>query len=340
MQRLKQVEKNPSRSCRWIAGLLGKITAVIPAVAEALLHIRHIQRDLARSLQINHHQWDKSCTLSQRSLAEIQWWKTHLHLKNGLPIHPVQLSKNALTVLVDASDSGWGVHSTKINQAGFWNEVEREESINGRELKAIYYALRLHAKEGDIKEISLHTDNITALKYVTKAGGTASESLQNLAVQIQDLCNEFSIKVQYQHIAGIRNTQADQLSRLHRPLYEATIPKQFFKMVKNQWGSRWKIDAFAAVHNHQLPQYWSLTKDPLSLEINAFHQSWRRNDLYMFPQWKLIPRVLRKIEADKTRDVTLITPFWTSQFWFPMLLRMNQLATPIIWETSQWNLIG
>ncbi|CEP10306.1 hypothetical protein, partial, partial [Parasitella parasitica] len=273
MQRLKQVEKDPERSCRWIAGLLGKITAVIPAVQEALLHIRHIQRDLARSLQTNHHQWDRVCKLTKKSMLEISWWKSHLNVKNGLPIHPQPLSKDALTVHVDALDSGWGVHSTRVSQAGFWDDKAKEDSINVRELKAIYYALILHAREGDIKELRLHTDNITALKYVTKAGGTASSVLQDLAVKIQDLCNQYSMKVHYQHIAGVKNTVADHLSRIHKPLHESSIPPRFFSQLRQSWGRRWKIDAFAASHNHKLPQYWSMTKDPFSSRMDAFQQS-------------------------------------------------------------------
>ena len=41
-QRIKQVQKKNPRSCRWIASLLGKITAMISAIGEALLRIRFI----------------------------------------------------------------------------------------------------------------------------------------------------------------------------------------------------------------------------------------------------------------------------------------------------------
>ncbi|CEI97502.1 hypothetical protein RMCBS344292_11634 [Rhizopus microsporus] len=47
--RIKQVLKT-TKTCRWIAALLGKMTALLPAVGEALIHMRFIQRDLARNL--------------------------------------------------------------------------------------------------------------------------------------------------------------------------------------------------------------------------------------------------------------------------------------------------
>lgn len=69
MVRLKQVLNNPlqSRSCRWIASLLGKMTAMIPAIGKALLHLRYLQRDLARSLHKNHQNWEALCPLSKES---------------------------------------------------------------------------------------------------------------------------------------------------------------------------------------------------------------------------------------------------------------------------------
>lgn len=344
LQRIKQVEKTPRRSCRWIASLLGKITAVIPAVSEALLHIRHIQRDLAKSLQVNRHRWDYDCVLSAKAKLEIQWWKDNLLQKNDLPIHHLPpLSLSALTIHVDASDTGWGVHSKVISKAGYWTGRERQESINVRELTAVYYyALRLHVKDSNfLTEINLHTDNMTALKYVTKSGGTASTALQDLAVKIQDLCNLLhQLKIRYHHVAGVRNTEADRLSRSGQPMYESSIPRTFFNLLKKRWGRYWRIDAFAASHNHQLRQYWSLHHDPFAQQSDAFQQDWTSNDMYMFPPWKLIPQVLRKLQLDRTREVTLITPMWPTQFWFPMLLRMKQLSPPIVWQTNRWSLIG
>ncbi|CEP11552.1 hypothetical protein [Parasitella parasitica] len=53
---------------------------------------------------------------------------------------------------------------------------------NPPELTVIYYALLLHTRDGEAKELKVYTDNITNLKYVTKAGGTASAARQDLRV--------------------------------------------------------------------------------------------------------------------------------------------------------------
>lgn len=50
IKRIRQLVKQPKKSCHWIAELLGKTTSMIPAIGEALLHIRYLQRDLFRTL--------------------------------------------------------------------------------------------------------------------------------------------------------------------------------------------------------------------------------------------------------------------------------------------------
>jgi predicted RNA binding protein YcfA (HicA-like mRNA interferase family) len=69
MSRIKQLFKNPEMtySCRWMASLLGKITAMIPAIGEALLRIRFLQRDLAMNLRRQQYNWEQPCPLSAQS---------------------------------------------------------------------------------------------------------------------------------------------------------------------------------------------------------------------------------------------------------------------------------
>jgi hypothetical protein len=132
--------------------------------------------------------------------------------------------------------------------------------------------------------IHIYSDNKTALKYVTKAGGTASFDLQDLAVKIQGLCNQHQLQVHYQHIPGVENIKADQLSRVRKPIYEMTVPPKMFQRLYQTWGRTMKVDAFAAYHNYQLPRYWSYQMDPFAEKIDVFQQNWKRKDLYMFPR--------------------------------------------------------
>ena len=62
-------------------------------------------------------------------------------------------------------------------------------------MTAIQYALQLHLPRYTNSHILVRSDNVTAIKYAFKSGGTASVELQLLAIQIQDLCRKFGVMV-------------------------------------------------------------------------------------------------------------------------------------------------
>lgn len=243
IQRMKQASSPQTRSCRWVASLLGKITAMLPAVGEALLHIRHLQRCLAKNLYVQMNNWEAPCKLSTQATEELQWWKLFMTKKNGLPIRRIQLKKPQVTITTDSSDTGWGINSTVIQTYGFWTEEEKLLSINVRELMAIYFALKLHGPKFKNGTIKILTDNKTSIKYTTKEGGTASVHLQDYAAKVQDLCNLYHLDVIYQHIKGIDNVEAGKLSRTKKPIYESAIPRSFFQQIQEKWDTL-KIDIF------------------------------------------------------------------------------------------------
>lgn len=293
LSRIKQaITATIPYSCRWYAALLGKMTSMIPAIGEALLHIRHMQRDLSSTLRHRQQNWDTPMTLSQNSIKELEWWKQWITTKNGLPIQKIATwSTPQLIIHVDASDLGWGVSSMELNATGPWTSKEKDLSINARELTAIYFALKLHAKKYQNSRIKIFTDNMTALKYSTKSGGTASRILQDLAVSIQEISNQFNLEVEFQHVPGKDNIHADWLSRQQHdqsPLYKAQLPRQIFQQLNKNWGPL-KLDVFADRVNTQLPRFWSLQPDPEAEAMDAFQQQWPKKGIYLFPPWKLIP---------------------------------------------------
>jgi hypothetical protein len=127
LQRIRHVLRDPSRlTCRNLAGLLRKITAMIPAIGEALLRIRYLQVSLARSLHSQNYQWDKPCSLCPMAKTELNWWIFNAMMKNGLPITQTQdsLKDPKVTIHVDASDTGWRITSSMMELSGFWDEEQ------------------------------------------------------------------------------------------------------------------------------------------------------------------------------------------------------------------------
>ncbi|KAG1037169.1 hypothetical protein G6F43_012917 [Rhizopus delemar] len=117
------------------------------------------------------------------------------------------------------------------------------------------------------------SERTRSLKYAKKSGGTASLFLQGLALEIQEVTATYNLQVRYQHIQGIKNVQADALSRKKKPLYEWKLPRRFFKKIQEQWRPL-KINAFATRANTRLRRFWSLNPDPQAEAINAWRQRW------------------------------------------------------------------
>lgn len=337
--KLRQLQTSTSpKSCRWIASLIGKMTAMIPAIGDALLHTRYLQRDLAKSLETNHHQWERPCTLTARSQEDVSWWLKYAQEKNGLAIRKHTTRRPSVTIYVDASDTGWGVSSTMVNTHGFWTKTEKEVSINVRELKTILFALQLHKEKFRNCAIKILSDSMTALKYVKKSGGTASIKLQELAIEIQDLCNNYQLELDYHHIPGIQNTLAGKLSRKNPiPPYEKVLPFKWFNKIQKQWGPL-KIDAFAGRHNRRLKHFWSLFPDPEAKAVDAFRQTWPKKGIYLNPPWKFIPKVLHKLRTDKVKEAVLVTPLWPTQCWWPLIITLTKEPPILMKLTNRWTL--
>ena len=60
---------------------------------------------------------------------------------------------------------------------------------------------------------------------------------------------------------------------------------------------------------------------------------WTQGHCYAFPPFCLIPRVLNKIQQDQVHTVTLITPCWQTQLWYPQVLKML-IRRPILIPSS------
>ena len=56
--------------------------------------------------------------------------------------------------------------------------------------------------------------------------------------------------------------------------------------------------------------------------MDAFLQDWSVEKGYAFPPFAIIMRVAAHIHR-QSAELTLITPFWRSQVWFPVLLELS-----------------
>ena len=93
------------------------------------------------------------------------------------------------------------------------------------------------------------------------------------------------------------------------------------------------VDLFASRVSHQVAYYVVWKADPYSIATDAMSIPWTQGHCYAFPPFCLIPRVLSKIQQDQVHTVTLITPCWQTQLWYPQVLGML-IRRPILIPSS------
>ena len=119
---------------------------------------------------------------------------------------------------------------------------------------------------------------------------------------------------------GKDNCEADEESRAVNDDTEWSLGQDIFNAIHEIFPEL-SVDLFASRLNHKLRKYLSRRPDPNAIAIDAFALTWINGTFYIFPPFSLIPRILQKVEEDKTTAV-LIAPLWPTQSWWPSLLNL------------------
>ena len=161
-------------SVRKAMRILGMMTSSLEAVPWARAHFRMQQNCILT-------QWDKSRDSLERNInislpvkKDLLWW---LHPQRFLQGR--SLKTQIQTVLTsDASGSAWGAHVEDHWVQEAWSQKELQMSSNLKELMAIRKAL-IHFKSKVLhKAVQVQSDNLAAVFYLNKQGGTQSPSMQ------------------------------------------------------------------------------------------------------------------------------------------------------------------
>ena len=143
----------------------------------------------------------------------------------------------SLDLWSDASDVGWGAHLGPHVASGLWDLGQASLSINARELLAIQHGL-LHFQLSlpGHHTVAVSCDNVTAVVYLRKEGGTRSPLLNAIAQEILRWSESLAICLAPQFILGSNNVLADALSRPHQlPHSEWCLNMTVFRSLCRLW---------------------------------------------------------------------------------------------------------
>ena len=235
---------------------------------------------------------------------------------------PDRVSRLLSTAEEFQSSVGWGAHLGPHVASGLWNLDQASLSINARELLAIQHGLLHFQLSLRGRTVAVFCDNVTAVAYLRKEGGTRSPLLNSIAQEILRWSESLAIRLAPQFIPGSNNVLADALSRPHQlPHSEWSLNMTVFRSLCRLWPVQ--IDLFATSANHRCSIYFSPYRDPQSAGTDAFLQSWDGLQAYAFPPFAIIPRVLAKLRESRGTELTLVAPHWAQRPWFPDLLQLS-----------------
>ena len=143
-------------------------------------------------------------------------------------------------------------------------------------------------------------DNWTVVAYVNKQGGTVSRFLFSLASQLLRWTESLDVHLNARYLPGQSSVLADLLSRRDQVIgTEWSLHPWVARDLLHRWGSL-SIDLFVKSFNAKLPLYCSLVPDPQAVFEDAFRHPWDHLDLYAFPPFPLVERVVARVRPPKS----------------------------------------
>ena len=310
-RRLERQTTTPrARDWQRFLGFLGSLIDLVP---DCRAHMRAVQFNLSRQWKAAENDRDMKVPADLETRRELLWWQDPENLRSGMTLRRHEPS---ITVVTDASKSGWGGHLGEWTISGRWPPSCARRHINWLELRAVWLAMQEFQRTLVNAVVEVLSDNSTTVAYINRQGGTRSRCLCALALKFLKWCKIRNIRVVATHIAGVKNVLADALSRgtSNHPT-EWSLHWSVFRSLTQVWETPW-IDLFASDKNHQLPVFFTANPSPASSGVNALTQNWEAMIGYAFPPAALIPRVLNRMIQFPSAKIYLVAPFWPSQPWF------------------------
>ena len=287
-ERFCSMQSPPAQLWQVILGHLASLERLVP---HGRLRMRSLQWHLKSQWSPESDPPSLPVALPEEARRDLSWWMVRDHLLVG-----VRFGTPApdLHLYSDASSSGWGAHLLDQNVSGVWSAQEKLLHINLLEMKALFLALQAFQEDVAGHHVTAMCDNSTVVAYVNKQGGTVSRPLCLLTSRLLRWMESFDVHLEARYLPGESNVLADVLSRRGQVVgTEWSLHPQVARALLRTWGNP-SIDLFATCLNAKLPLYYLLVPDPQAVFEDAFRHPWDDLDLYAFPPFALVGRVIAR----------------------------------------------
>lgn len=311
-------------SIRDVSRLVGMLQALSPAYQFASAHLAELMRAKRLALKTAHRDYSAPCPLHPEAIQEIHFWRDHLPSLTG--------KCHALIpqFLWTTDASGYGLGATlehfqqSTSQSEFIDQFQEfllqsssAESINFKELLAVYRSLLAFGPKLRNATVLHRTDNTTTLSYLRRQRGGV-DSLGRLAAKIMELLEEHNTTIIPTHLPGILNVHADALSRLRDPADERINPVTLG--IACHWlRAKPSIDLTASEINAQFPRFVSYRASAKAVGQDVFRFDFSKERCpYSNPPFWLINRLIKRARQLNS-DLILLVPRWPRRLWYHQL---------------------
>ena len=313
-ERFCSMQSPPAQLWQVILGHLASLERLVP---HGRLRMRSLQWHLKMHWSPESDPPSLPVALPEEARRDLSWWMVRDHLLMGVRFGTPEPD---LHLYSDASSSGWGAHLLDQNVSGVWSAQEKLLHINLLEMKALFLGLQAFQEDVAGHHVTAMCDNSTVVAYVNKQGGTVSRSLCVLTSRLLRWTESFDVHLDARYLPGESNVLADVLSHRGQVVgTEWSLHPQVARALLRAWGNP-SIDLFATCLNAKLPLYCSLVPDPQAVFEDAFRHPWDDLDLYAFPPFPLVGRVIARVQESSRVAMTLVAPLWPEKEWFADLL--------------------
>ena len=313
-ERFCTMQSPPAQLWQVILGHLASLERLVP---HGRLRMRSLQWHLKSQWSPESDPPSLPVALPEEARRDLSWWMVRDHLLVGVRF---RTPAPDLRLYSDASSSGWGANLLDQNVSGVWSAQEKLLHINLLEMKALFLALQAFQEDVAGHHVTAMCDNSTVVAYVNKQGGTVSRPLCLLTSRLLRWTESFDVHLEARYLPGESNVPADVLSRHGQVVgTEWSLHPQVARALLRAWGNP-SIDLFATCLNAKLPLYCSLVPDPQAVFEDAFRHPWDDLDLYAFPPFALVGRVIARVQQSSRVAMTLVALLWPEKEWFADLL--------------------
>ena len=337
------IRKGKVKSLKELARIIGLCISIRPVVKEASLYLYQMQKwrdallgpvSSTTSRWQMRGRWNRSLEVQearvpQEVMMEMKWWEERL--VRG----PVEISftrqDSSFMVTSDASEWGWGATLHK-KMKGQWELMATASepwgkmaasSISPLELQAGVNAISLWRKMVERAErtrVRWRSDNMSVVCGV-RAWRTMRPEMHSRLCVLHRLVQEMKVELEMEHIPGVENGEADQLSR--RGLMRAVGLTSYWTM--NPITFTWLCTKLNFV-----PTVQALVRAPENVlvergwtEEETWVREWAGEKVMAYPGiGKPLLRFLAFLRATR-RTAMLIMPLWTSQIGWCLMKKME-----------------